>query len=196
MTYDFFADSSDKIEILNFIFNETDLQIFDLASVYEQEIARYRIIDDITSKFDLRKGGSPKITFQLWSPRFKAAPNFRKVILDPKFCNGHTYRFATEGWGLIQLYFGGVIEINYGGELQTRLHKSHLGHFNHQGALAREDFNLEYGKVDQWDWMEIKKTSSQLKNYLHNKLAVKKKGTFGILKGAETLERSGVILAQ
>ena len=97
---------------------------------------------------------------------------------------------------MIQLYFGGVIETNFGGELQTRLHKSHLGHFNHQGALAREDFNLEYGKVNQWDWTEIQKTSRQLKYYLHNKLAVKKIGTFGILKGAEILERSGVILAQ
>jgi hypothetical protein len=30
MTYDFFADKQDKIDLLNFIFKITDLQIFDV----------------------------------------------------------------------------------------------------------------------------------------------------------------------
>lgn len=38
MNYDFFANSTDKIQLLEFIFAETDLQVFDLASEFSQEI--------------------------------------------------------------------------------------------------------------------------------------------------------------
>lgn len=194
MTYNFFADEADKIEILNFIFNETDLQIFDLGSDYGQKINRYENIDTITSKFNLTEEIS--ITFELWSPRFKAAPNFRRVELNPKYCKGHTFRYATEGWGMIQLYFGGLKQTRFDGLLQTRLYKSHIGHFNQNGASKWEGINIDNGKVNQWDWKEIEKTSSQLKYHLHNKLAVKKLGSFGILKGAENLEKVGVTFTQ
>jgi hypothetical protein len=194
MIYNFFADKSDKIEILNFIFNETDFQLFDLASDYGQQISKYENIDTITSKFSLKE--ESLITFQLWSPRFKANPIFRKIELNPKRCNGHTFRYATEGWGLIQLYFGGLKQSNLNGELQTRLHKSHIGHFNQKGALTRENGNLGYGKANMWNWKEIEKTSRQLKYHINNRLAVKTLGSFGVLREAEILERSGVIFSQ
>lgn len=34
MTYDFFANKTDKLEILDFIFSDTDLKIYDLSSPY------------------------------------------------------------------------------------------------------------------------------------------------------------------
>jgi hypothetical protein len=194
MTYDFFADVADKIEILNFILNETDLQIFDKDSVFGQEINMYRNVDEITSKFDLKNGGGFAITFQLWSPRFKAAPAFNKVELNPKYCKGHTFRYATEGWGLIQLYFGGLSQAGYSGLTQTTLHKSHIGHFSKKGARGWEDINVTNGKASQWDWKEIEKSSRQLKYYIDKKLAVKRIGTFGILRGAELLEKEGIAL--
>ena len=36
MTYDFFANKADKINILDFIFKNTDLKVFDLASPFGQ----------------------------------------------------------------------------------------------------------------------------------------------------------------
>ncbi len=99
MTYDFFADESDKIDFLNYIFNETDLQIYDLSSEFDEEICRYKNIEEIITKFDLKNGEKFSMTFQLWSPRFKGNVDFRKVELNPKYCKGHTFRYATEGWG-------------------------------------------------------------------------------------------------
>ena len=101
MTYDFFADESDKIDFLNYIFNETDLQIYDLSSEFGEEICQYKNIEDIVSKFDLKNGSKFSNTFQLWSPRFKGKADFKKVELNPEYCRGHTFRYATEGWGLI-----------------------------------------------------------------------------------------------
>jgi hypothetical protein len=186
MNYNFFADKSDKLEILEFIFRETDLHIYDLSSKYGEEISEYKNTEGIESTFDLENGGKSSVTFQLWSPRHKGQPVFRKVELNPKYCNGHTFRYATEGWGMIQLYFGGLHN--------QELNQSHIGHFNEKGALKWEDTNTQNGKVHSWDWKEIQSTSGKLKYYIHNKLAVSKIGSLGILTGADKLEKQGIKL--
>ncbi|MBK8344680.1 MAG: hypothetical protein IPL12_16140 [Bacteroidetes bacterium] len=96
-----------------------------------------------------------------------------KSNLDPKRCNGHTYRYSTDGWGLIQLYFGGI--------RNGELHQSHIGHFNEKGALKWEGTNKTNGLVNLWDWTEIQVTSRKLKYYIHNKLAARKIDSIGVL---------------
>lgn len=174
MTYDFYADREDKLKVLEFVFKETDLQIFDLGSDFDQEVKEYKTIPEIESKFDLDHGGQFAVTFQLWAHRLKGKPVFRRINLDPKYVQGHTFRYATEGTGLIQLYFGGVEN--------NRLHTSHIGHFNEKRVGV------------EWDWKEIKSTSSKLKYYIHQKMAVRKLGSSGILSGAERLNQRGIQL--
>jgi hypothetical protein len=186
MTYDFFADKADKLEILEFIFKDTDLHVYDLSSAYGQEICQYKTVDEVSSKFDLDNGDKFAVTFQLWSPRHKGKPLFRKIDLDPKRCNGHTFRYSTEGWGLIQLYFGGL--------KNNELKHSHIGHFNEKGALKWDETNNVNGLVSSWDWTEIQATSRKLKYQIHNKLATRKIGSFGVLSGADKLEKQGIKL--
>lgn len=186
MTYDFFADRIDKIEILEFIFRDMDLRIFDNTSKHGEEISEYKNADQIISKFDLLNGDKFSVTFQLWTPRHKGNILFRRIELDPKRCNGHTFRYSTDGWGLIQLYFGGL--------KNNELNQSHIGHFNEKGALVNEALNNFNGKVGDWDWAEIQTSSRKLKYYIHNKLAIKKVGRFGVLSGAGRLEKEGVKL--
>lgn len=186
MTYDFFADKSDKLEILGFIFKETDLHVYDLSSPFGQEICEYKTVVEISSKFDLDNGDKFANTFQLWAPRHTGKPIFRKINLDPKRCNGHTFRYSTDGWGLIQLYFGGLKNNN--------LNQSHIGHFDQKEALILEDTNKINGLVNSWDWTEIQTTSKILKYQIHKKLAIRKIGGFGLLSGADKLEKQGVKL--
>jgi hypothetical protein len=186
MTYDFFADKTDKIEILEFIFRETDLRVFDHASPFEQEIIEYENVDQISSKFDLVNGDKFAVTFHLWTLRHKGEILFRRVELDPKRCNGHTFRYSTDGWGVIQLYFGGL--------KNNELNQSHIGHFNEKGALERESSNKFNGKVSNWDWTEIQKSSRRIKSYIHSKLSVRKIGSMEVLTGADRLEQQGVLL--
>lgn len=184
MTYDFFADKTDKLQILDYIFSETDLQVYDLGSLYGEEICNYKNVEDISSKFDLVNGDKFAVTFQLWTPRHKGQPIFRKIDLDPKRCNGHTFRYSTDGWGLIQLYFGGL--------KNNELNQSHIGHFTEAGALKNEGSTKFNGKVSLWDWTEIQATSLKLKYQIHNKLATRKIGSFGVLPGADKLEKEGI----
>jgi hypothetical protein len=186
MTYDFFASKSDKINLLDFIFRETDLKIYDLASPYGQEISEYKTTDEIAIKFDLVNGGQSAATFQLWTPRFGGDIFFRKVDLNPKYCNGHTFRYSTDGWGLIQLYFGG--------QKDNFLFHSYIGHFNEKGALKWQETNQLNGSVDKWNWKIIEQTSRTLRNQIDSKLVTRKIGSYRILQGADILNNTGTQL--
>lgn len=186
MTYDFFATKTDKINLLDFIFSETDLKIYDHTSPYGQHISEYNSTNEIAAKFDLENGRQSSVSFQLWSEQFGGNLLFRKVALDPKYCNGYTFRYSTEGWGLIQLFFGG--------QNDNLLFNSHIGHFTKIKALKWEDTNQLKGRVDIWNWKEIEGASRKLKNHIHNKMAINKIRSYGILPGADELIKSGIKL--
>jgi hypothetical protein len=186
MRYHFYADQTDKANILDFIFNETDLQVFDLSSPYGQNISQYKSSKEVIAKFDLINEDKFAVTFQLWTPRHKGEPVFRKVDLDPKRCSGHTFRYSTEGWGLIQLYFGGV--------KNNILLLSHIGHFSEKDAAKWEGTNNFNGHIKAWDWKEVQATSKQLKQYIHSKLTVEKFGSTDVLPGATNLYGQGIEL--
>ena len=82
----------------------------------------------------------------------------------------------------------------FGGLKNNELNQSHIGHFNEKGALKWEDTNTVNGLVSLWDWTEIQTTSRKLKYQIHNKLATRKIGSFGVLSGAGRLEKEGVKL--
>ena len=92
---------------------------------------------------------------KLWTPRFKGDLIFRKVDLDPNHCGGHSFRYSTNGWGLIQLYFGGINN--------NELHRSHIGHQSEKRALTWETEHKELGLVNKWDWKEIEQAGRKLK---------------------------------
>jgi hypothetical protein len=186
MNYNFFADRADKIKILDLILNDTDLRMYDLSSPYGQEISEYKTVDEVEAKFDLDNGDNFALCFQLWTPRHKGKPVFRKIELDPKRCNGHTFRYSTDGWGLIQLYLGGI--------KNNQLNHSHLGHFGEKGALKLQLTNTFNGRVSDWDWTEIQLTSRKLKQQIRNKMVTRKIESFDVLHGAERLERQGLVL--
>lgn len=186
MRYDFYAVKTDKLTILDFIFNGTDLQVFDLSSPYGQHIYQYKSSNEIAAKFDLVNGNKFAETFQLWSPRHKGEPIFNKVDLDPKRCSGHTFRYSTGGWGMIQLYFGGV--------KNGILSLSHMGHFGEKDAAKWEGTNKLNGSIQDWEWTEVQATSKKLKQYIRNKLAIQKLGILDILPGASKLQEQGIEL--
>ncbi|HEY0741506.1 MAG TPA: hypothetical protein VGD40_08590 [Chryseosolibacter sp.] len=185
MNYDFFADKADKIEVLNFIFRDTDFHVYDLGSPYGEKINRYSSAEEIVSKFDLINGDKFAVAFQLWAPASKGAVIFRQVNLDPKYCKGHTFRYATEGLGLIQLYFGGT--------KNNELHPSHIGHFSQRRVLAGATTPEQLAFVNQWDWKEVEKAGRKL-SYQIKKMSVRKSPTGDVLPAAEKLLSTGITL--
>lgn len=150
MNFNFYADKKDKEQLLHFIFNDTDLHIYELSSAPGTEVQLYKNVEAIADKMETIPGPA---YFQLWSPSFLGNITFRKIDLDPRRCNGHTFRYVTDGLGLIQLYLGK--------EKDAVLQKSHIGHFSEKGAIRNENFAAT--KAAQWNWKEIECVSRLLK---------------------------------
>jgi hypothetical protein len=186
MNYDFYASKADKLQLLEYLFKETDLRVFDLSSAPDEKVREYKSTEEIEHRFDLENGQQFAGTFQLWSPNFLGQIQFEKVVLNPMYCKGHTFRYTTSGWGLIQLYFGGLDKHG--------LHASHIGHNSEKRALGWESLTPALGPVQQWDWKAVNATSRKLRYLLHQKWAVNKKGSRGILAGAEKMRHQGIIL--
>ncbi len=47
--------------------------------------------------------GDVFLQYTLYYPEAKGHTHERRIDLKPEACNGHTFRFCQEGWGLIQL---------------------------------------------------------------------------------------------
>lgn len=187
MTYDFYADSEDAINVLGYIFHETDLQLFDSYSDFGRTIETYKSVAQITEAFNLERGRAYSIHLKLWSPRHKGRPILRRLEIDPAKCDGHTFRYSSNGWGLIQLYFYGVTK--------NGLSPSHIGHFEERGAFAREGIPDFMGCAGDWDWSEIRRTSRKLKYHIQTKLAggkVSATDSRDVLPGAKKLFDSGI----
>lgn len=180
MNYDFFADGNDVVSILDFIFSETDLLLYQLDSGYGQDIKYFQKTEEVLKIYNFPKSLN-STHFQLWTPKFMGDLVIRKVELDPKYCKGHTFRYSTEGWGLIQLYFGGL--------RGDKLEKSHLGHQSEKRATAWEETYKNLGPASKWDWKEVESTARKIKNQIHSKMAVRKINSYGILKGAQAYVR-------
>lgn len=184
MNYNFFAAKEDKIAILEYLFQNTDLKFFHMYSSYEEEITEYKNVEEIQSKFDLSNGAEFEKTFQLWSPKFKGKVFFEKIELDPRSCEGYTFRYSTRGMGLIQLYFGGV--------QNNELNQSHIGHTSLNRAAAYQGLNNFTESIYDWDWGELNRMARRLKYQIHQKMAVRKIGAMGILSGAKKLGLAGI----
>jgi hypothetical protein len=177
MTYDFYANENDIAKILDYIFSETDLILYELASKYGNEIKFYRETAEVLKNNSFSFSSELSKEFQLWTPRFNGDLVIQKIELNPKYCKGHSFRYSTEGWGLIQLYFG--VRKN------DKLPLSHLGHQSEKRALLWQDTNKNLGEVNKWNWKEVESTAKKIKYHIHNKMAVRKINSYGVLQGAD-----------
>jgi hypothetical protein len=164
MNFDFYSNREDALKVLEFVFCETDLVLFDLYSDYGKKVDRYDSLADAERKLE-NNPSLPYSHFNVWSPRHGGTPRFERIKLDPNRCEGHTFRYSTLGWGMIQLYF------SY--PRKNGLSPSHIGHFEERGAYARQDFAPQ-DDVASWDWIEIRRTSRKLKYHIQKRLAISK----------------------
>lgn len=179
MNYSFFATAKDKLAVLDYIFSNNELRVYDLHSAHGNQVSEYTSVDQISSKFDLEKGALYSVSLVLWSEAFKAKPYFKKWNLDPKRCNGHTFSYSTEGYGLIRLQFGGI--------LNDLLHATNLSCATKKWALNNQSYSTHLGLVDDWDWTEVDTCIKKLKQYIDKKLSVRRLETFGVLQGASEI---------
>lgn len=162
---DFYATGDDLRELLSFIHAQTDIVVFDSYSELDQEVRRFKSLEQVEAAH--RLGGHPAIHFQLWSQAVMKRPIIRRIELKVP---GHTFRYAVEGAGLMQLYPDGVKD--------GIIHHTHFGCWTEAGARRRSIHS-----PDDCDWRALSKVSGQIQRQVR-KMATAKLYTRPVLRHA------------
>jgi len=186
MQFNFYALYTDKIQILDYIFRETGFTIVDHYSPMGKELKEYNATQEIVDNFDLHNGKSCAVSLALWNSNYGEKNIIRKIDLNPKYCKGHTFRFAATGWSLQQLYFGGL-----SGEM---LYYSTIQGFNEKGAIEKDYLYPEASRTAHLlDWVQIKIDQRKLKYFIDKKLTTRKLNSYLVLSDADSELQSGRI---
>jgi hypothetical protein len=181
---DFYAVKEDIRGLMHFLYEETDLRVFESYSEPEKELREFRRFQELWEAFEADTdpyGRSPQVLLQLWSPSVTQDVQITRIELKPTRRYPFTFRYRISGVALIQLYLakpsGDVIA------------DSHYGHWNEAGARQRSG-----GNADAVDWSVLSKLSGRIQRHLRNKMAVAKvcgrpilPAAFGALQGGAEL---------
>jgi hypothetical protein len=114
---DFYALGDDMRSLLRFLYEETDVVVYESASQFDRSARQFASLTELEAAFNL--DGHTIGRLQLWSPTVMVRPVIRRIELKgPE----HSFRYAVEGAGLIQLYIDG--------EREGVISHTHFGHWN------------------------------------------------------------------
>jgi hypothetical protein len=184
---DFYAAGTDHRSVLDFLLTHGECDIYELASRFEKPLQQFRSLSDFEAHFaiaDWRIGSSVTMHLQLYAHRSGGHFIARRVSLNPESCNGATFRYSAEGWGLIQLY----LEAPRHG----RLSSSHTNHNSAKRAEVWSDTIENLGSPSDWDWNRVSSFSGRLNRFIRS-LAVAKDRSRPILPHAAALQSEGVV---
>lgn len=184
---DFYAVRDDLISLLDFIYDETDCRVYESYSEYGKNLREFKSITELLKAFDLGqcRRQSDQILLQPYSPSAKGKFLVEKMNLNPAKCRGHTIRYSPGGWGLIQLYLGGIFEP------EKKIVHSHLNHNSEKRALKWASTYPNYDKPEEWDWKSLNTTSRKIVHHITKKLSDKKEGSRSVLTKAAVCLDSG-----
>jgi hypothetical protein len=151
-------------------------------------LQRFYSASEILAQFDRCHATGEKWTsVHLKLYVLEAGPSFtpRRVSLNPKSCDGATFRYAAEGWGLVQLYLCAPA--------RNGIEVSHTNHNTQKRAEAWAPVIRDQSDVGSWDFKRITAFSSRLNRQIR-KRSVGKLRSRAVLPGAFELWQSGVSL--
>lgn len=176
---DYFATRADHEAVVGFLFASTDVRMFESYSEFGQELREFRSFEELASSYEVGadpNGHGVAVLLQLWSPSVEPGPRIERIALNPEKCRGHTFRYRIEGWGLVQLWLGGLH-----GRIVT---KSHFGH--NSEARARK-----WGHSEGVDWIALKSLSNKIQYHIRSRLSVARAPGRPVLAEAYGYARSG-----
>jgi hypothetical protein len=183
---DFYAVETDLLSVLGYVFERSGCRVFESYSAFGEEITEFKSIDDLAARYPIGvcRGTAPSVLLELVPPSAENLFDVSYVPLSPDACQGHTFRFAVRGWGLIQLHLGGIGP--------TGLVLSHTNHNTEARARKWQHTYKEGSPAHLWNWQETTRISSALNRFIRTKLAVYKIGTHPVLSAAASAFSSGV----
>jgi hypothetical protein len=175
---DFYATVDDQRDLLDFIFVETDIVIFEFSSLNNKALRTFTARGELERAYCL--GEERPTHFQLWSPSVMERPEERRI--DMTGLPGRPHRYEPIGAGLMQLYFDCI--------RKNVLHHSHFGHWSEKGARQRSMHD-----PDKCDWKALNRISGRIQRQIRGVLSSAKLYSRPVLNHACAALRQGLTLS-
>jgi hypothetical protein len=180
----FYAARSDEIDVLRFVFDDTDCHVYEAYSRPDHELRRFASLADLRNALDLGGDRPPKtgmILLDLWSPATRGEPTVRRYDIKVRDAS---FRYEIGGWGLFRLQLGGsdngvIGDSWFSHNSEKRAHKWGSEAFRHLAP------------PDAWDWDAVTKLGRRVIYHVRNRLAVARAGSAAVLAAADELRRAG-----
>jgi hypothetical protein len=161
---DFYALREDIRSLFHFIFEETDLEVFEMNSELDAALRHFRSFHDLDRAFHLgvdKFGNASETHLALWSPSVSAKPEPTLVNLDPRMEHHFRYTLEESATGLIVLHLGG--------DHEGMITESCCFHWNEAGARCKGAKD-----VDSIRWSRLARISGKIQRHVRGKMAVAK----------------------
>jgi hypothetical protein len=154
-------------ELMEFVLSDSKNQLYESYSEMEEEIVRINNFSAFKDYFEHSTYRNKKqLGFGIYNPESKGKFFITKLKLDPKYCNGKTYRNRIDGWGIIYVHLN---VLNAENEIECRISVN-----SKKRAENWKSTNPEFGNPELWDWKIIesnaRKIIKQLKNYTQHRV--------------------------
>lgn len=180
----FYAARSDEIDVLRFVFDETDCHVYEAFSRPDHDLRRFASLAELCDALEVGSDRPPHarmILLDLWSPATRGEATVRRYDLKVRDAS---FRYEVAGWGLFRLQLGGSGDGTIG--------DSWFSHNSEKRAhrLGSEAYR-HLASPDTWDWDAVMKLGRRVIYHVRNRLAVARAGSAAVLAAADELRRSG-----
>ena len=183
---DFYANSSDILEVIDFMFELSPMRLFEAYSSPDCEIREFKSSKEIleSSHIEDNHGG---IFVRGWWESVTSKSYVKKIELNPSV---KKFRYSLEGVATFQLIQGRPHDL-----AENSLNLSSFTHWNEKGAI--QGSNEPDADIMEVNWKKFKSLSSKLHRHVRNKLPQAILFNRPILSGAyNSLENGGKLFGQ
>ncbi|MEV4539311.1 hypothetical protein AB0J82_36615 [Asanoa sp. NPDC049518] len=167
---DFYAVDDDWSAVLDTVFDSGLFRVLQADSRPGHELREFHNVDETV--------GAGERRLMLFVTGAGPEPTARRIDFAADASNAG-FRYTCEGWGLIQLYYGGFFR-------EQELRWSHTNHNTEKRAAAWAPTTPRIGDPAAWDWKAVTSASSKL-NRAIGRLAVDKVNSHPVLPAAARL---------
>lgn len=143
------------IDLIDFILTDSEVQIYESYSEPEIELVRINNRTEFDSYLlDKTTRRIQHIGLAIYYPENKGSFSLTKIKLNPKYCEGKTYRYRIDGWALIFLDLNST---DYESKIECRISVN-----TKTRAKNWTDLSPEYDSPDLWDWKSVEGKTRKL----------------------------------
>tara|TARA_R110001583_G_scaffold55092_1_gene167871 strand:- start:68 stop:571 length:504 start_codon:yes stop_codon:yes gene_type:complete len=152
-------DKNQLFELIEFILSDSKTEFYESYSEMEKELIQINSLSEFRAYFDNGiANGKVHFGFGIYNPESKGKLFTSKIELNPKHCDGKTYRYRIDGWAIIFIQ----LDLQNGdNRIECRVSIN-----SKKRAENWKSTNPEFGNPELWEWKIVESTTRKIINRL------------------------------